>query len=104
MAHDLGGAGLAGEVDSFEMRDVGSADGAAGDVGHRVRDELPVLGGNGDCGFAGTGKVLVNGLEHLGGDFVIENNVGATKDAAGGDAAQRAGELNGCCGDGSLAD
>ena len=43
VAHDLRGAGLAGEVDAVEMRGVGGADGAAGDVGHGVGDDLPVL-------------------------------------------------------------
>ena len=47
VAHDLGGAGLAGEVDALEMRNISGADRAAGDVGHRVGDQLPVLGGDG---------------------------------------------------------
>src|SRR4051812_18130712 len=85
------------------MRGVGSADGAAGDVGHRVGDKLPVLCSEWDRRLAGAGKVLMDGLEHLVRNFVIEYDVRATKDPAGGDAAKSAGELNGCRGDRSLA-
>ena len=40
----------------------------------------------------------------VGGDFVGEDDVGAMQDAAGGDAAEGAGELDRSDGDGSLAD
>ena len=46
---------------------------------------LPVLRSEGDGGVAGAGEVFVDGLEHLWRDFVGEDDMGATEDAAGGD-------------------
>ena len=53
---------------------------------------------------AGAGEGLVDGLKHLRRDLVGEDDVGPPKNAAGGDAAERAGKLDRSRGDRALTD
>ncbi len=102
MVHDLRGAGLAGEVDAFQVD--GRSGAGGGGRGHGFGDGLPVGGRNGDDAIAGAGVGLVDGLEHLRWNFVGKDDVRALEGPAGGDSAERAGELQGRDGDGALAD
>ena len=92
MAHNLGGAGLAGEVDALEMGKGGGA--GDGGRGHGVGDDLPGVGGHRDGLVAGARKGLVDGFELFGRNLVGKDDVRAAEDAARGDAADGAGELD----------
>jgi hypothetical protein len=72
---DLGGSGLAGEVDAFEVGGGGGAGG--GGRGHGVGDGLPVGGGDGDDAVSAAGEGGGDGRGHLGGKLIGEDDVGA---------------------------
>ncbi len=103
VAHGLGAASLAGEIDAFEMR-AGIGAGGCGDECHGVGDGLPNGRIHGNGGIAGTGIGLEKGLTDFGPKLVGEDDMGAFERAARGDAGDGAHHLDGRGGDGALTD
>ncbi len=105
MAHHLGGAGFAGEVDAFQMRGAGGVvEGGHCHLCHAVGDDLPVFGIDGNVDFARTGIGVLQGATKIFGQLIGEDRVRADKMTSGGDAADDASELDRRGFDGALAD